>query len=299
MARQVVSVFGLGSMGLGIACSALAGGHNVFGFDVNAERQANFIAKGGQAGTVTDAVKQSDVVVMAVLNGSQTEDVLFGVNGVVQQMRPGSVVVSCATIAPEVACSLANKCGQYEVFYLDAPISGGNVKALEGALTIMASGPKAAFDNAKPLLDAISQTVYNLGDKAGPGSAMKAVNQLLAGVHLAAMGEALTFGMSQGIDADRIVEVISRCAGTSWMFENRGAHVVEGDYTPHSAINIWLKDLGIVLDVAKGSQFSAPLAASALQQFVAAAGQGFCAEGDAAIAKVYAHNAGIKLPKAG
>ena len=140
--------------------------------------------------------------------------------------------------------------------------------------------------------------VYQLGDTAGPSLVMKAINQLLAGVHIAAMDEALTFGISQGVDAARIVEVISKCAGTSWMFENRAPHVVDGDCTPHSAINIWLKDLGIVLDVAKGPHFSAPLAAAALQQFVAAAGQGLGGEDDAAVAKVYAKNAALALPKA-
>ncbi|MFZ8924404.1 MAG: NAD(P)-dependent oxidoreductase, partial [Candidatus Puniceispirillaceae bacterium] len=213
-------------------------------------------------------------------------------------MRPGSVVVSCATVAPDLARDLAARCDAFQILYLDAPISGGSVKAAEGALTMMASGSASSFDAAKPTLDAITQTVYRLGDEAGAGSAMKAVNQLLAGVHIAAMGEALTFGISQGVDAARIVEVISKCAGTSWMFENRAPHVVDGDYTPHSAVNIWLKDLGIVLDVAKGSNFSAPLAAAALQQFVAAAGQGLGREDDAAVAKVYAHNAGISLPKA-
>ena len=299
MARQVVSVFGLGSMGLGVACSALTGGHDVFGFDIDAKSQSNFIARGGQTGLMKNTVAKSNVVVSVVLNGAQTEDLLFGVTGVVPQMQAGSVVVSCATLAPELAKKLANKCNEYRVHYLDAPISGGPVKASEGALTIMASGPKAAFDAARPLLDSISENVYNLGAEAGPGSAMKSVNQLLAGIHIAAMGEALTFGISQGIDAARIVEVVSKCAGTSWMFENRGAHVVDGDYTPYSAINIWLKDLGIVLDVAKESQFSAPLTAAALQQFVAAAGQGLGGEGDAAVAKVYAHNANIKLPREG
>ena len=299
MARQVVSVFGLGSMGLGVACSALTGGHDVFGFDIDAKSQSKFIAKGGQSGVVENAVPKSNVVVSVVLDGIQTEDLLFGSEGVVPQMKAGSVVVSCATLAPDTAQRLANKCNDYEVLYLDAPISGGPVKASKGTLTIMASGSKAAFDAAMPVLHSISENVYNLGEEAGPGSAMKSVNQLLAGIHIAAMGEALTFGISQGIDAARIVEVISKCAGSSWMFENRGANVVDGDYTPYSAINIWLKDLGIVLDVAKGSQFSAPLSAAALQQFVAAAGQGLGGEGDAAVAKVYAHNANIKLPKYG
>lgn len=298
MSKQVISVFGLGSMGFGVACSALAAGHHVYGFDVNPDSQSKFIAKGGDQAVVADAGAQSDVVVSVVLNGAQTADILFGNNGIVPHMRPGSVVVSCATMAPDLARDLAAKCDAFQIFYLDAPISGGSVKAAEGALTMMASGSASSFDAAKPTLDAIAQTVYRLGDEAGAGSAMKAVNQLLAGVHIAAMGEALTFGISQGVDAARIVEVISKCAGTSWMFENRAPHVVDGDYTPHSAVNIWLKDLGIVLDVAKGSNFSAPLAAAALQQFVAAAGQGLGGEDDAAVAKVYAHNAGISLPKA-
>jgi len=298
MSKQVISVFGLGSMGFGVACSALAAGHHVYGFDVNPDSQSKFIAKGGDQAVVADAGAQSDVVVSVVLNGAQTVDILFGDNGIVPHMRPGSVVVSCATLAPDLARDLAARCDAFQILYLDAPISGGSVKAAEGALTMMASGSASSFDAAKPTLDAITQTVYRLGDEAGAGSAMKAVNQLLAGVHIAAMGEALTFGISQGVDAARIVEVISKCAGTSWMFENRAPHVVDGDYTPHSAVNIWLKDLGIVLDVAKGSNFSAPLAAAALQQFVAAAGQGLGREDDAAVAKVYAHNAGISLPKA-
>ena len=298
MSRQVISVFGLGSMGFGVACSALAAGHHVYGFDVNLDIQSRFLAKGGDQASVADAGARSDVVVSVVLNGAQTADVLFGDKGIVAHMRPGSVVVSCATLAPDLARDLAARCDAFQVLYLDAPISGGSVKAAEGALTMMASGSSSSFDAAKPTLDTIAQTIYRLGDEAGPGSAMKAVNQLLAGVHIAAMGEALTFGISQGVDAARIVEVISKCAGTSWMFENRAPHVINGDYTPHSAVNIWLKDLGIVLDVAKGSNFSAPLAAAALQQFVAAAGQGLGGEDDAAVAKVYAHNAGISLPKA-
>ena len=296
MSKQVISVFGLGSMGFGVACSALAAGHHVYGFDVNPDSQARFVAKGGDQAGIAEAGARSDVIVSVVLNGAQTVDILFGDNGIVPHLRAGSVVVSCATLAPDLARDLAARCDEFQVLYLDAPISGGSVKAAEGALTMMASGSPDGFDAAKPTLDAITQTVYRLGDAAGPGSAMKAVNQLLAGVHIAAMGEALTFGISQGVDAARIVEVISKCAGTSWMFENRAPHVVDGDYTPHSAINIWLKDLGIVLDVAKGSKFSAPLAATALQQFVAAAGQGLGGEDDAAVAKVYARNAGLTLP---
>ena len=180
--------------------------------------------------------------------------------------------------------------------YLDTPISGISVKAAEGKLTVIASGSRSVFYAAKPTLEPISENVFELGDEVGFDSAVKAVNQLLAKIHIATIGEALTFGTNQGIYPSRIVNVISKCAGTSWMFKNRAPHVVPGDYTPHSIINIWLKDLGIVLDKTKDPAFSAPLAATAMEQFVLATGFGLGFEDDAAIAKVYTRNAGISLP---
>ena len=191
---------------------------------------------------------------------------------------------------------MAARCAQAGVLYLDAPISGGAAKAADGKLSVMAAGPAEVFTAARPALDAMAETVFELGEDIGAGSAMKAVNQLLAGVHIATMAEALTFGMTQGVSPASFVEVISKCAGTSWMLENRAPHIVEGDYTPLSAVDIWLKDLGIVLDIAKGAKFSAPITAAALQQYVAASGQGLGREDDAAVAKVYARNAGLTLP---
>lgn len=191
---------------------------------------------------------------------------------------------------------MEKRCASQGLLYLDAPISGGSVKAAQGKLSIMASGSAEAFAAARPVLDATAEAVFELGDAAGAGSAMKAVNQMLAGVHIAAMAEAITFGISQGVAPETFLEVIPRCAGTSWMLENRAPHVVEGDYTPHSAINIWPKDLGIVLDSARQVGFSAPLTATALQQFAAAADMGLGREDDAAVAKVYAKQAGLTLP---
>ena len=153
------------------------------------------------------------------------------------------------------------------------------------------------FETARFALDAIAETVFKLGDQAGPGSAMKAVNQMLAGTHIAIMAEAITFAISQGISPEKFLEVIPQCAGTSWMLENRAPHIVNGNYTPRSSVNIWPKDLGIVLDVARSTNFSAPVTAAALQQFLAAAGSGLGAEDDAAVAKVYARNAGLQLPE--
>lgn len=290
------AVIGLGSMGYGIGLSMVRGGHQTYGFDVNANQVARFKTDGGMVSDIATVAPGLDVVLVVVLNAEQTEAVLFGPEAVVPRMPAGGVVIACATVPPAFARDMAARCAEHGVHYLDAPISGGSVKAAAGQLSIMASGTEAAFAAAALALESISETVFHLGDAAGAGSAMKAVNQLLAGVHIATMAEALTFGMTQGIQPDTFVDVISKCAGSSWMLENRAPHIVEGDYTPHSSVNIWPKDLGIVLDIAKAAQFSAPITAAALQQFIAAAGQGLGHEDDAAVAKVYARNAGLTLP---
>jgi putative dehydrogenase len=293
---ETIGVIGLGSMGYGMACSVLKAGHITHGFDVNDAQVSKFTAEGGATGALNDVVPKLDAAMIVVLNAAQTETVLFGPSGIVSNMRKGSVVIACATVAPDFARKMAAKTAEYGVHYLDAPISGGSIKAAAGALSIMASGTAYAFKAATPALDATAEKVFELGE-VGAGSAMKAVNQLLAGVHIATMAEAMTFGMTQGVTPEQFMEVIPNCAGSSWMLENRGPHIVDGDYTPHSSVNIWPKDLGIVLDIAKSVGFGAPVTAAALQQFLAAAGSGLGNEDDAAVAKVYARNAGLTLPK--
>ena len=285
---QKIAVHGLGSMGYGIAQSLARAGHSVWGRDVRPDAEDRFRAEGGQPGDPD----RLDAAVIVVLNAAQTETVI---DALLPGLAPGAVLLSCATVPPDFARAMAARAEARDVHYLDAPISGGAVKAAQGNLSVMAGGSAEAFAAARPTLNAMAETVFELGE-VGAGSAMKAVNQLLAGVHIATMAEALTFGMTQGVAPEKFVEVISQCAGTSWMLENRAPHVVAGDYTPHSAVEIWLKDLGIVLDIAKDARFSAPLTAAALQQFIAAAGQGLGREDDAAVAKIYARNAGLTLP---
>ncbi len=292
-----IAVIGLGSMGYGIAQSALRAGHQVHGYDVNPTSTQRFLAEGGAPGDLNDVANTLNIVLICVLNAAQTKSVLFdGDTSLVSLLPSESVVIACATVPPEFAREMQARCLDHGVAYLDAPMSGGSAKAANGQLTYMASGTERAFALAQPALDASAQQVYRLGDNAGMGSAMKAVNQMLAGVHIAAMAEALTFGMTQGIEPARFLEIISQCAGTSWMLENRAPHIVAGDYTPHSSVNIWPKDLGIVMDIAHKATFSAPLTAAALQQFVAASGSGLGQEDDSAVAKVYARNAGLELP---
>jgi L-threonate 2-dehydrogenase len=296
IAQRKIAIFGLGSMGYGMASSLLRAGHEVYGFDVNPAQVERFKGEGGRAGALGETAPVIDIAVIVVLSAPQLMSVLFGENGLAKHMRKGAVIIACPTVAPSFAREMAKRCAELGLHYLDAPISGGATKAAQGQLSIMASGSTEAFDAARPALDAMATTVFELGTEAGAGSALKAVNQLLAGVHIAAMAEAVTFAMTQGVPPATTVEVISKCAGTSWMFENRAPHIVDGDYTPRSAVDIWLKDLGIVLDIAREAKFGAPLTAAALQQFAAASGSGLGQEDDAAVAKVYARNAGLKLP---
>jgi 3-hydroxyisobutyrate dehydrogenase/2-hydroxy-3-oxopropionate reductase len=292
----VITVIGLGSMGLGMALSLRRAGHRVIGCDLHEDAAKPLLAEGGESGPPREAAAQSDIVVSVVLNAAQTEAVLFGPDGCAEVMKPGSAILSCATVPPEVARTLAAKAEALGLHYLDAPISGGAAKAAQGKLSIMAAGAEAAFDAARPALDAMAETVHDLGRVAGAGSAMKAVNQLLAGVHIAAMGEALAFATSQGLDLERVVKVISVSAGTSWMFENRAPHVVEADYAPRSAVTIWPKDLGIVSSIADDAGLPVPLTRAALGQFEAAVAAGWGAEDDAAVTRVYARAAGLTLP---
>ncbi len=288
------AVIGLGSMGLGMAKSLLAAGHEVTGCDVSAEAMARFEAMGGAvAKTPATTALGAEVLVIVVLNAAQTGNVL---REALPATEKDAVVISSATMSPADARAFEAETVKQGRFYLDAPISGGALKAAEGALTIMASGERRAFDHARPALDAMAATVYELGDEAGAGATMKIVNQLLAGSHIALMGEALAFAARMGLDLEQVYEVITASAGNSWMFENRAPHVLKGDYSPKSAIDIWVKDLGIVADIGKAEKFPTPMAGAALQLYLMASAAGMGREDDAAVTKLYAQIAGLKLP---
>ncbi|MGB3865914.1 MAG: L-threonate dehydrogenase, partial [Xanthobacteraceae bacterium] len=240
----------------------------------------------------------ADVVVSVVVNAAQTEAVLFGDNGACDAMTPGAVFVSAATMDPEIARRLAARVEAAGRLYLDAPISGGAQRAAQGELTILASGSPAAFAKARPALDAMALRLYELGDAPGQGSAFKMINQLLAGVHIAAASEAIAFAAKQGLDIRKVYEVITASAGNSWMFENRVPHVLDGDYTPRSAVDIFVKDLGIVQDMARDARFPVPMSAAALQMFLMASAAGMGRDDDIAVAKMYARVTGVPLPGA-
>lgn len=296
--NKKVAVIGLGSMGMGIALSLLRAGFEVIGCDVNANALARFRQAGGDtAGAPNDIAADCQVIVSVVVSAAQAQDVLFGPNGVAERLQPGALFIGCSTVPPDFAVRTAERLASRRVLYLDAPISGGAAKAAEGKLSIMASGAAEAFARAKNVTDAIAEKVYRIGERAGQGSSMKMINQLLAGIHIAAAAEAMALATKVGLDARMVYEVITHSAGMSWMFENRVPHILAGDYKPHSAVNIFIKDLGIVLDTAKGQRFPTPLAATAQQLFTMAASAGMGDWDDAAVAKVYERLSDITLPK--
>ncbi len=292
---QHVGLIGLGAMGAGIARTLRDRGFHVHACDVRFEAAQAFAADGGTAWkTPAEVAAAAPVLVSVVVNAAQTESVLFGEGGAAAALQPGSTFIMCSTVDPNWSMALEEKLLAAGVHYIDAPISGGAAKAASGQMTMMTSARPEAYAAAEAVLAAMAGKVYRLGDRAGAGSKVKIINQLLAGVHIAAAAEAMALGLREGVEPAALYEVITHSAGNSWMFENRMAHVVAGDYTPLSAVDIFVKDLGLVLDTARASKFPLPLAATAHQMFMQASTAGFGREDDSAVIKIFP---GITLPE--
>ena len=292
---QNIGLIGLGAMGAGMASSLRRAGYNVHVYDIRPEAVSAFTADGGVACDSAESVADACPIVISVLvNADQTEQLLFGAGGIAARMQPDSTFVMCSTVDPNWSVNLEQLLEAMGIGYLDAPISGGAAKAASGEMTMMTAGKPAVYARLNGVLEAMAAKVYRLGDQAGNGSKVKIINQLLAGVHIAAAAEAMALGLREGVAADDLYEVITHSAGNSWMFENRMAHVLKGDYTPLSAVDIFVKDLGLVLDTARATKFPLPLSATAHQMFMQASTSGFGREDDAAVIKIFP---GIELPK--
>jgi L-threonate 2-dehydrogenase len=292
--KAPVGLIGLGAMGAGIAATLRQRGYELHVCDARAGAAAAFAQQGGVACDSPAAVAAAcEILISVVVNAQQTEEVLFGARGAAAAMKPGSVFVMCSTVDPNWSIALEARLADLGIHYVDAPISGGAAKAASGQMTMMTAARPEAYAKADAVLEAMAGKVYRLGDRAGAGSKVKIINQLLAGVHIAAAAEAMALGLREGVDAAALYEVITHSAGNSWMFENRMAHVLAGDYTPLSAVDIFVKDLGLVLDTARASKFPLPLASTAHQMFMQASSAGFAREDDSAVIKIFP---GIELP---
>lgn len=292
-----ISVIGLGSMGMGVARSLLRASLPVIGADIDPDNRRSFENAGGAcADSAAEASKDADCAIIVVVNAEQTARILFGSDGIAPVLKPGAVVISCATMSPQDARDLEERARTAGLHYLDAPLSGGAARAAQGQLTVMASGTRRAFDATAPVLKAIASSVYELGDRAGLGATYKIINQLLAGVHIAAACEAMVLAARLGLDLQQAYEIITASAGNSWMFENRVPHILAGDYSPKSAVDIFTKDLGIVASIGQSEKFPLHLTSAALQLFVATSAAGMGRDDDASVARLLAQIANVALP---
>jgi putative dehydrogenase len=288
-----VGVIGLGSMGMGAAKSCINAGLDVYGFDLNpnALEELNLAGAKAVSSSALDFAEQLDAILVLVVNAKQVNSVLFD-SGLAAALKPQTAVMVSATISAEDAKAIHQKLSQHQLLMLDAPVSGGAAKAATGDMTVMASGSVEAFEKLQPVLDATAAKVYNIGEEIGLGATVKIIHQLLAGVHIAAGAEAMALAARANIPLDLMYDVVTNAAGNSWMFENRMKHVVDGDYSPKSMVDIFVKDLNLVADTAKELKFPLPLSSTALNMFLSASNAGFGQEDDSAVIKIFS---GINL----
>lgn len=285
MAR--IAFVGLGAMGLPMAHNLLKKQHKVVGFDMRSDAVAAHVAHGGDAGSSAgDAARGADALVLMVVNAAQARAVLFDA-GALAALSPGAVVILMATCAATDAQALGKQIKSAGCQFVDAPVSGGVVGAEAGTLTIMAGAPNRDFAAAEPILRALGDKIFHVGTEWGQGSTVKTINQLLAGVHIVAAAEAFSLAEKAGVDTGILLKILGNSAVGSWMINNRGPRMLEDDPEVTSAVDIFVKDLSLVLDAGRATKAALPLSAAAHQMFLAASGAGHGAADDSQVIRAY------------
>lgn len=289
--RPHTAVIGLGAMGLPMA-TRLATHLPVTAFDISEDRLTQLTAAGGTAArTPADAAREADVVLLAVRDQAQVEAALFAENGAAETLRPGATVILTSTVGPEAARTTATRLAEHGILTVDAPVSGGPARAGNGDLLIVVGADDKALDLARPVLDLLASTLTVVGPRPGDGQALKAINQLLAGVHIAAAAEAIALARGLGLDPATVVESLRHGAAGSFMFADRGPRMVEtyeNDATPEvkSRLDIFVKDMGIVTGIAKDAHVPVPLASAAQQLYLLGEAAGLAAQDDSSVVTV-------------
>jgi 3-hydroxyisobutyrate dehydrogenase len=285
---KTIGFVGLGAMGLPMAQNLARAGFELAGFDLKAATLDALAETGGRrAASAADAARGAEALILMVVNAAQANAVLFD-GGALDALAPDALVILMATCAPDAATALADKVAATGRPFVDAPVSGGVAGATSGTLTIMAAAPPDVLAAAQPILAVLGgDRVFHVGDRPGQGAMVKTVNQLLAGVHIAATAEAFSLAAKAGIDPAILLEILSGSAASSWMLKDRGPRMLEDDPRVASAVDIFVKDLGIVLDAGRSSRAALPLAAAAHQMFLAASGLGHGAADDSQVLRAY------------
>lgn len=282
-----VGFVGLGAMGLPMARNLLARGFAVRGFDARPQAIDALAAAGGvRGGSAADAAAGADLLLLMVVNAAQAEQVLFDA-GALDALPAGGIVLLMATCPPGAAESLASRVLASGRRFLDAPVSGGVVGAASGTLTIMGAGPSDTFEAARPVLEALGDKVFHVGERPGQGAVVKTVNQLLCGVHIAVAAEAFSLAAKVGVDLDVMLQILGGSAASSWMLRDRGPRMLQADPEVASAVDIFVKDLGIVLEAGREAKAALPIAAVAHQLFLAASGRGEGPADDSQVIRTY------------
>jgi len=252
----------------------LKAGIAVRGFDVNPDALADLVAAGGTAtGTAAEAFAGADVIVLMVVNAAQAETVLFA-DDAIAAAPADAIVCLMATCPPKQVADIAHRVVATGRRFVDSPVSGGVVGATAGSLTIMAAAPEATFEAARPVLEAMGSRTLLVGDTPGQGATVKTVNQLLCGVHIVVAAEALSLAERIGVDTARMLEIITETSAGSWMLRDRGPRMLESEPEVTSAVDIFVKDLGIVLEAGRETKAALPMTALAFQLFNATSGRG-------------------------
>lgn len=285
-----IAFIGLGAMGVPMAVNLVRAGHEVHGYDVRAAATQPLVAAGGLAApSAAEAARANggaDLLWLMVVTGEQAEAVLFD-GGAAAALPRGAIVVAACTQAPALAKKTSQRLADMGLEMLDAPVSGGVAGANAAGLTIMASGAAATLARARPVFEAVGKRIFDVGREAGMGSTAKMINQLLCGVHIAAAAEAMHVAERAGVSKATMHEIISVSAGNSWMWGDRGPRMMMDEPPVTSAVDIFVKDLGIVLDQGKSMRQGLPLASAAMQMFLAASGLGHGAADDSQVIRAY------------
>jgi 3-hydroxyisobutyrate dehydrogenase len=289
-----IAFVGLGAMGLPMASNLLTKGFPVTGFDLNTDALDALEASGGtSAGSAGEAASEADVLILMVVNAAQAEAVLFE-GGALEKLRENGVVALMATCPPAAVDAIEERVRRAGRRLIDAPVSGGVAGAKAATLTIMAAGSCDTFEAVKPLFDALGDKVFHVGERPGQGAMVKTVNQLLCGVHIAVVAEAFALASKVGVDLDILLQILSGSAASSWMLKDRGPRMLQPAPEVASAVDIFVKDLGIVLDAGRDTKAALPLAAAAHQMFLATSGRGDGHEDDSQVIRSYLALNGIK-----
>ena len=299
MGVEKIGFIGLGAMGDGMTRNLLKAGYAVRGYDIDANATVRLADAGGDvASSAAAAAADADMLIVCVFSADQAETALFGDDGAVSTLGAGATVVMSTTMPPEHARAMAERLSESGHLFIDAPVTGGKTGADAGTLTVIASGPDTAMAAADGPLKAMGDRIYCIGAQAGAGSSVKMINQLLVGVHVVAAAEAIALATRAGVDPNVVYEVITHGQGNSLAFQSRVKTMLAGDYETRGALEIFPKDLGIVMDAGRALNFPLPLTSAALDQYQAAGAAGHGRADNAAVVKVYEQRGGIDVAKA-